>query len=127
MTEPMYQAPAAPPAPAPTPAPAARRLSPLWQTAVICFVGLTVAGALVAVSLFVQNVTLFVVLTLVGTAITAAVGVFAVVRGWRGSQRLAARGFQGRAAAIALVAGFMVVVTAVAIAGAIWIVLLFFL
>jgi len=68
------------------------RLSPLWQTAVICFVGLTVAGALVALSLFTQNVTLFVVLTLVGTAITAGVGVFAGVRGWRGSQRAAARG-----------------------------------
>ena len=104
-----------------------RRLSPLWQTAVICFVGLTVSGALVALSLFTQNVTLFVLLTLVATVITSGVGVYAAVRGWKGSQRAAARGAQGRAAAIALAAGMMLIVTAVAISGAVWIVLLFFL
>lgn len=116
-----------PPPTSPTAPPTARRLSPLWQTAVICFVGLTLSGALVAMSLFTQNVGLFVVLTLVATGITAGVGVYAVVRGWTGSQRAAARGSQGRAAAIALAAGFMLIVTAVAISGALWIVLLFFL
>jgi hypothetical protein len=104
-----------------------RRFSPLWQTFVVCVVGVTVAGALVALSLFTQNVGLFVILTLVATAITAAVGAFAVIRGWKGSQRLAARGSQGRAAAIALGAGLMLIVVAVAISGALWIVLLFFL
>ena len=106
---------------------APRRLSPLWQTAVICFVGLTVSGALVAMSLFTQNVGLFVILTLVATVIAAGVGVYAVIRGWKGSQRAAARGAQGRAAAIALGAGLMLLVTAVAISGALWIILLFFL
>ena len=107
--------------------PAARRLPPLWQAAVICFVGLTVSGALVALSLFTQNVGLFVILCLVATVIAAGVGVYAVIQGWRGSQRAAARGAQGRAAAIAMAAGLMLIVTAVAISGAIWIVLLFFL
>ena len=104
-----------------------RRLPPLWQTIVICFVGLTVAGALVALSLFTQNVSLFVILTLAATVVTVAVGVFAAVRGWRGSQKAATRGAHGRAAAIALAAGLMIIVTAVALSGAIWIVLLFFL
>ena len=104
-----------------------RRLSPFWQTVVICFVGLTVAGALVALSLFTQNVTLFVVLTLAATVITVGVGVFAAVQGWRGSQAAAARGAHGRAAAIALAAGLMIIVTAGALSGALWIVLLFFL
>jgi hypothetical protein len=104
-----------------------RRLSPMWQTAVICLVGVTVSGALVALSLFTQNVSLFVILTLAATAIAAGVGIYAAIQGWRGSQRAAARGSQGRAAGIALAAGAMIIVAAVAISGAIWIVLLFFL
>jgi hypothetical protein len=128
--EPPYQPPPAPP-PAgypPPAAPAARptsRLSPLWQTAVIAFVGLTVAGALFVMSLVAPN--LFVPLSLAATVIAVGVGVYAAVRGWRGSQRAAARGDQGRAALIAVVAGAMLIVAAVALSGAIWIVLLFFL
>jgi hypothetical protein len=137
MTEP-YQPPSVqpaeypPPAPAQAPPPAAnpsappsRRLSPLWQTAVVCFVGLTVSGALVVLSLFSRN--LFVPLVLAATLIAVAVGIYAAVQGWRGSQRAARRGAQGRAAVIALVSGAMLIVAAVAISGAIWIVLLFFL
>ena len=129
------QYPAAPPAPTPAPSPApatpprpatppARRLSPLWQTAVICFVGITVSGALAALSLFSRN--LFVPLILAAAAIGIAVGIYAAVRGWRGSQRAAARGDQGRAALIALVSGAMLIVSAFAMAGAFWIVFLFF-
>ncbi len=107
--------------------PPPRRLSPLWRVAVICFVGLTVSGALVALSLFTRDVDLFVILTLVATFIAAGVGIYAGIQGWRGSQRAAARGAHGRSAAIALAAGLMLIVTAVAISGAIWISLLFFL
>jgi UPF0716 family protein affecting phage T7 exclusion len=99
----------------------------MWQTAVICFVGVTVSGALVAMSLFTQNVGLFVALILAATAVAAGVGIYAAIQGWRGSQRAAARESQGRAAGIALAAGAMIIVAAVAISGAIWIVLLFFL
>lgn len=116
-----------PAAAAPGTAPSAeepRRPSRLWQTLVICFVGLTVSGALVALSLFSRN--LFVPLVLAATLIAVAVGIYAAVQGWRGSQRAAAGGAQGRAAAIALVSGAMLIVSAVAISGAIWIVLLFF-
>jgi hypothetical protein len=132
--EPPYQPPPAAPPPYdpstayPPPAPAARptsRLSPLWQTAVIAFVGLTVAGALFVMSLVAPN--LFVPLSLAATLIAVGVGVYAAIRGWRGSQRAAARGDQGRAALIALVSGAMLIVAAVALSGAIWIVLLFFL
>jgi len=91
----------------------------------VCFVGLTVSGALVVLSLFSRN--LFVPLVLAATLISVAVGIYAAVQGWRGSQRAARRGAQGRAAAIALVSGAMLIVAAVAISGAIWIVLLFFL
>jgi hypothetical protein len=118
--------PAAAPVPPPRPAaPPTRRLSPLWQTAVICFVGVTVAGALAALSLFSRN--LFVPLILAAAVIGIAVGLYAAVRGWRGSQRAAARGAQGRAATIALVSGAMLIVSAIALAGAIWVVFLFFL
>jgi UPF0716 family protein affecting phage T7 exclusion len=55
------------------------------------------------------------------------VAVYAVIQGWRGSQRAARRGATGRAVAIALAAGVMMIIAAVAVAGAIWIVLLFFL
>jgi hypothetical protein len=132
--EPPYQQPTyQPPAPEPPPAypppttpaaPASRQLSPLWQTAVVCLVGLTVSGALFALSLFTPN--LFVPLSLAATFIAVAVGVYAAIRGWRGSQRAAAAGDQGRAALIALVAGAMLIVAAVALSGAIWIALLFF-
>jgi hypothetical protein len=97
----------------------------LWQTAIVCFVGLTVSGALVVLSLFTRN--LFVPLSLAATLIAVAVGIYAAIRGWRGSQRAAAGGDQGRAALIALVAGAMLIVAAVALSGAIWIALLFFL
>jgi hypothetical protein len=125
MTE-QYPPPTYSPAPTAVPGtPPSRRVSALWQTVVICFVGLTVSGALVALSLFSRN--LFVPLVLAGTIIAVAVGVYAAIQGWKGSQRAAARGAQGRAAAIALVSGAMLMVSAVAIAGGIWIVLLFFL
>ena len=124
MTE-QYPPPTYQPAPAAVPStPPSRRVSALWQTVVICFVGLTVSGALVALSLFSRN--LFVPLVLAGMVIAVAVGIYAALQGWKGSQRAAARGAQGRAAAIALVSGAMLMVSAVAIAGAIWIVLLFF-
>ena len=110
-----------------TAAPGRRRLSPLWQTAVICFVGVTVAGALAALSLFTENVGLFVILTLVAAGIAAGVGIYAAIQGWRGSQRAATRGQTGRAVAIALAAGGMILIAAVSISGALWIVLLFFL
>lgn len=87
---------------------------------------LIVSGALVALSLFTRNVDLFVLLSLAATMIAAGVGMFAFIQGWSGSQRAAARGAQGRSAAIALAGGVMLLVGAVAIAGAIWIVLLFF-
>jgi hypothetical protein len=121
MADPHYPAPPVAPAP---PAPS-RRLSPLWQTAVIAFVGLTVAGALFALGLFSPN--LFVLLSLAATLIAVGVAVYAVIQGWRGSQRAARRGATGRAVAIALAAGVMMIIAAVAVAGAIWIVLLFFL
>jgi hypothetical protein len=125
MTE-QYPPPTYSPAPTAVPGtPPSRRVSALWQTVVICFVGLTVSGALVALSLFSRN--LFVPLVLAGTVIAVAVGIYAAIQGWKGSQRAAARGAQGRAAAIALVSGAMLMVSAVAIAGGIWIVLLFFL
>jgi hypothetical protein len=125
MTE-QYPPPTYQPAPSAVPSTTPpRRVSALWQTVVICFVGLTVSGALVAMSLFSRN--LFVPLVLAGTAIAVAVGIYAAVQGWKGSQRAAAAGAQGRAAAIALVSGAMLMVSAVAIAGGIWIVLLFFL
>jgi hypothetical protein len=118
-----YVAPPAQPPTAPSAAPT-RRLSPLWQTAVIAFVGLTVAGALVALGLFSPN--LFVLFSLAGTLIAVAVAGYAVIQGWKGSQRAARRGATGRAAAIALAAGAMMIIAAVAVAGAIWILLLFF-
>ena len=84
MTEPYapnpYAAPPAPPPAAPA-APSGRRLSPLWQTAVIAFVGLTVAGALVAMGMFSPG--LFVLFSLAGTVIAVAVAGYAVVQGWR--------------------------------------------
>ena len=123
-----YQQPPAdyPPSPPSPNAPqAGPRLSPLWQTAVVCFVGLTVSGALVVLSLFTRN--LFVPLSVTATLIAVGVGVYAAVRGWRGSQRAAAQGRQGQAALIALLSGVMLIVAAVALSGAIWIVLLFFL
>jgi UPF0716 family protein affecting phage T7 exclusion len=88
-------------------------------------VGITVSGALAALSLFSRN--LFVPLILAAAAIGIGVGVYAAVRGWRGSQRAAARGDQGRAAVIALVSGAMLLVSAFALAGAFWVVFLFFL
>jgi hypothetical protein len=130
--QPVYQPPAEPlpaypppSAPAPAAPPTSPRLSPLWQTVVIAFVGLTVSGALAVMSLVTPN--LFVPLSLAATLIAVAVGVYAAIRGWRGSQRAAARGDQGQAALIALGSGAMLIVAAVALSGAIWILLLFFL
>jgi hypothetical protein len=125
-TQPAYEPPAyEPPPAAPASTPASPRLSPLWQTAIVCFVGLTVSGALVVLSLVSRN--RFEPLSLAAGLIAVAVGVSAATRGWRGSQRAAARGDQGRAALIALVSGAMLVVAAVALSGTLWILFLFFL
>ena len=102
-------------------------MRPLWRTTVISSVGLAVSGGLVVLALVGRNVQLFVFLTLAAALIAAVVGGFAFVMAWRESQRQAAAGEILRSVAVAAAGGGMIIVTGVALAGAAWIILLFFL
>ena len=102
-------------------------MHPLWRTTAVSGVGLAVAGALVVLALIGRNVGLFVWFSLAASLLGAAVGIFAFIQGWRWSQRLAAAGSNGKAVAVALAGGGMILVAGIGLAGALWIVLLFFI
>ena len=102
-------------------------MHPFLRNLVIGIVGLLIAGGLSALALLGTNSSLS-VLAMLGSALMAtAIGIFLFVQGWIWSQRVARRGDAGRSVAIALAGGLMIVMAAGALAGAVMLVLLFYL
>ena len=101
-------------------------MNPLARNAVIAIVGMLVSVGLLALSLLVRSVTLFVIAALASAAVAIAVGVYEFIQAWRWSQRLAADGSLGRSSVVALAGGMMIVIAGLAVAAAIWVILLFF-
>jgi len=102
-------------------------MHPLLRNLVICAVGLIIAGALAALALFGRNPGISVLAMLASALLATAIGAFGFAQGWIWSARAARRGYAGRAVAIAVGGGLMVMLAAAALGGATILVLLFYL
>ncbi|HET8570787.1 MAG TPA: hypothetical protein VFN14_02775 [Candidatus Limnocylindria bacterium] len=102
-------------------------MHPFLRNLVIGIVGLLIAGGLSALALLGTNSSLSVLAMLASALMATAIGIFLFVQGWIWSQRVARRGDAGRSVAIALAGGLMIVMAAGALAGAVMLVLLFYL
>jgi hypothetical protein len=102
-------------------------MHPFLRNLVIGLVGLVVAGGLSALALLGEDSSLSVLAMLASSLLATAVGVFLFAQGWIWSQRAARRGYAGRSVAIALAGGLMILVAAGALAGALILLLVFYL
>lgn len=102
-------------------------MHPLLRNAVIGIVGLIIAGALTALALLGTDSTLSVFAMLAAAVIGTLVGLFLFSQGWVWASRAARRHDTGSSVLIAVGGGLMALVAAVALAGLVILVLLFFL
>ncbi|MCV0402228.1 MAG: hypothetical protein K5924_00810 [Chloroflexi bacterium] len=102
-------------------------MHPLLRNAVIGLVGLIIAGALTALAVATRDSDLAVLALLAAGILGALVGLFLFGQGWIWGSRAARRREHGQAVVIAIGGGLMALVAAVAIAGLLILVLLFFL
>jgi hypothetical protein len=101
-------------------------MHPLARNLVIGGVGLIIAGGLTALAVLGRDSGTSVLAMLTAGALAAAVGIFLFVQGWIWSQRAYHAGSTGRSIAIALGGGLMIVLAAVALAGTVILVLVFY-
>jgi hypothetical protein len=102
-------------------------MHPFLRNIVISVVGLLFAGGLSALALLGRDSSLSVLAMLSSALLATAVGIFLFVQGWIWSTRAAREGYAGRSVAIALAGGLMAILAAGALAGAVILVLLFYL
>jgi hypothetical protein len=102
-------------------------MHPFLRNIVISVVGLIIAGGVAALALLGRDSSLSVLAMLSSALLATAVGIFLFVQGWIWSTRAARQGYAGRSVAIALAGGLMVILAAGALAGAVILVLLFYL
>lgn len=99
----------------------------MLRNVVIGVVGLIIAGALTALALLGRDSDLSVLALLAAGIIGALVGLFLYSQGWIWGSRAARQRETGQSVLIAMGAGVMALVAAVAIAGLLILALLFFL
>ncbi|MGH2444797.1 MAG: hypothetical protein ACRDGD_01965 [Candidatus Limnocylindria bacterium] len=102
-------------------------MHPLLRNVVIGIVGLIIAGALTALALVGRNSDLSILALLAAAVLGSLVGVFLYGQGWLWGSRAAKRSEQGQSVLIAIGGGVMALVAAVALAGLLILLLLFFL
>jgi ABC-type multidrug transport system permease subunit len=102
-------------------------MHPFLRNVVIGVVGLLIAAGLTAMAVLGDDTGLSVVAMLGSALIAAAIGVFLFVQGWIWSQRAYRSRSAGMSVWIALGGGLMIVLAAVALAGAVILVVLFYL
>jgi hypothetical protein len=100
-------------------------MHPMLRNVVIGLVGLIIAGALTALALLGRDSDLSVLGLLAAGIIGALVGFFLYSQGWVWGARAARQHETGQSILIALGAGIMVLVAAVAVAGLLILALLF--
>jgi cation transport ATPase len=103
------------------------QMHPFVRNVVIGLVGLLIAAGLTAMAVLGENTTLSVAAMLASALIAVAIGVFLFVQGWIWSQRAYRSRSTGMSVAIALGGGLMIMLAAVALAGAVILVVLFYL
>jgi hypothetical protein len=102
-------------------------MHPLLRNVVIGMVGLIIAGALTALALLGRDSDLSILALLAAGILGTLVGLFLYSQGWIWGTRAARRRETGQSVVIAVGAGVMVLVAAVALAGLLVLILLFYL
>jgi hypothetical protein len=102
-------------------------MHPFARNLVIGAVGLLIAGGLAAIAVLGDDPGMSVAAMLAAGLLGTGVGLFMFVQGWIWSQRAYRRGSTGTSVAIALAGGLMILMAAVALAGTVVLLLLFYL
>jgi uncharacterized membrane protein len=102
-------------------------MHPFVRNVVIGLVGLLIAAGLTAMAILGENTGLSVAAMLASALIAAGIGVFLFIQGWIWSQRAYRTRSTGMSVTIALGGGVMIVLAAVALAGAVILVIVFYL
>lgn len=102
-------------------------MHPLLRNAIIGIVGLIIAGALTALALFGRDSDLSVLAMLAAALLASGIGLFLYAQGWTWGSHAARRRQAGTSLLIAIGGGLMALIAAVALAGLLILVLLFFL
>ena len=102
-------------------------MHPLLRNVVIGIVGLIIAGALTALALLGRDSDLSIMAMLAAAVLGSLVGLFLFSQGWIWGSRAARHREHGASLLIAIGGGVMALVAAVALAGLLILVLLFFL
>jgi hypothetical protein len=102
-------------------------MHPFVRNVVIGVVGLLIAAGLTAMAVLGDNTGLSVAAMLASALIAVGIGVFLFVQGWIWSQRAYRSRSTGMSVTIALGGGLMIVLAAVALAGAVILVVVFYL
>ena len=102
-------------------------MHPFVRNVVIGLVGLLIAAGLTTMAVLGENTGLSVAAMLASALIAAGIGVFLFIQGWIWSQRAYRTRSTGMSVTIALGGGVMIVLAAVALAGAVILVIVFYL
>jgi hypothetical protein len=102
-------------------------MHPLLRNVVIGVVGLIIAGALTALALVGLDTDVSILAMLAAAILAACVGLFLYGQGWIWGSRTARRREYGQSLLVAIGGGVMALVAAVALAGLLILVLLFYL
>ena len=102
-------------------------MHPFVRNVVIGLVGLLIAAGLTAMAILGENTGLSVAAMLASALIAAGIGVFLFTQGWIWSQRAYRTRSTGMSVTIALGGGVMIVLAAVALAGAVILVIVLYL
>jgi hypothetical protein len=102
-------------------------MHPFLRNVVIGVVGLLIAAALTTMSILSADTTFSIGAMLASALIAVVIGVFLFIQGWIWSQRAYRTRSTGMSVAIALGGGFMILLAALALAGAAILVILFYL
>jgi len=102
-------------------------MHPLLRNVVIGIVGLIIAGALTALALLGEDSELSILALLAAGVLGTLIGLFLYSQGWTWGSRPARRRETGQSVLIAIGGGAMALIAAVALAGLLILVLLFYL
>jgi hypothetical protein len=100
---------------------------PLLRNVIIGIVGLIIAGGLIALALYPRDADLSVLALLAAGILGTVIGLFLYSQGWIWGSRMARRRQGGQSVLVAIGGGLMALIAAIALAGLLILVLLFYL
>jgi hypothetical protein len=104
-----------------------RAVHPLLRNVVIGLVGLIIAGGLTALAVVGRDADLSILALLAAAILSGLIGLFLYSQGWIWGSRMARRRQAGQSILVAIGGGLMALVAAVALAGLLILILLFYL